>query len=97
MSERIEFVKALKKDVKAFVKIIRKKAISCQTYAPNKVSASGKTSVSLQYKSEKPKTSEKKKPQLPVCLFPPHAERELRHLHRDCKSCPEDQNDDLVP
>lgn len=62
MSERIEFDKALQKEVKSFVKRIQKDAIYCQTYDPNKAPDSEKISVSLQNESQKTRTSEKKNP-----------------------------------
>lgn len=96
MSERIEFEKALMKDIKAFVEIIRKETVSCPPYAPHKVSDSGKASFSLRNESEKPNISKKRKPQLPVFLFPHHAERGMRHLLHNCKAFPEDQKNGLI-
>lgn len=92
--ERIDYDKALTKSVKVFVKVIRNEAAFCQAYAPEK-SADNKnptfTDTEGSSSSDKGKLTDNKE-QLPVCFYPAHKEKGLRHLLRDCRSCPEDKN-----
>lgn len=61
MTERIEFDKALKKNVKDFVKSIRKEAIYSQAYAPQKASDTGKAAGALHSDSSSSSTTTKQK------------------------------------
>ena len=95
MKERIEYDKSLKKYVKALVKVIRSEAVPCQIYSV-KATDTVYTSQTVKKdqgndRSEKGSSAHGKNPNNRVCLYPPHAEKGLKHLLRDCRSCPEEE------
>ena len=101
MADRIEFDKTVKKDVKAFVKLTRTEAISCQTYASASTrpadgsnDESDKKNRGAEKNGRQPK--EEKKTKLPICLYPPHQRKGVRHRLHDCRACPEDEKPALL-
>ena len=110
MRKRVEFDTSLEKSVKGFIKLLTQEAINCQAYGGGKSNDSGsngrggRTDITRQYGDENstttapptPKGSTKTPKKLtPVCLWPPHKEKGLRHYLKDCRECPKEEKDKL--
>lgn len=103
MRERLDYDESLEKSVKLFIKVLTQEAINCQAYGTTKQA----DTVSLKKKERDQEssrgsgsakggsTSTQSKSQKPVCLFPPHKEKGLRHYLKDCRDCPKDMKDKL--
>ena len=85
MTERFEFDKTLKKNVKTFMKLVRNESSSCQTYLSSTKSTDAGHSQD-ENRNHGAGPSGKSNPQgqkmvnLPVCVYPPHYKRGMRHL-----------------
>lgn len=95
MERRLDYDEKLAANLKGFIKIACKEAVSCQTYVTSKRHKD--TVPPLHTNADTgndgaPKPSRK----APVCLWPPHKEKDLRHFLRDCRNCPEDEKRALL-
>jgi len=97
MQERIDFDIRLQSNVKLFIKTLVKEAISCQAYnTEKKMNPITASSASGSNPKGRNRRSEGQQTQLPLCLFPPHKEKGLRHYIRDCRACTKEQQDKLL-
>lgn len=69
-----------------------RKADSVMQNRPNKSRSGNKTDKD----SNKKPLQGKKTSDLPVCLWPPHAERGIRHYLKDCRACPEEDKKRII-
>lgn len=77
-----------------------KEAVNCQAYGhtkqietPKTTSRGHKDRPKGDHSASKPSSSSTK--MKPICPFPPHKAKGLRHYLKDCRECPDDQKDKL--
>jgi len=93
MKERVEYDVTLEKDVKKFVQRTCEEAKACQTYGQRtrtprpspRVTNDSEASTSTAPTRPAPTSKE------PVCWWPPHAAKGIRHKLVNCTVCPEDE------
>lgn len=96
MRERTEFDAALEESVKAFIKVLIQETVNCQTYGATKATEVPKDTPKPTGNGTDPSpTPTPTRKQKPVCPYPPHKAKGLRHFLKDCRDCPKDQKDKL--
>lgn len=93
MERRIDFDPSIRQDVKAFVRVLCTEAASCQTYTntsrQSTITQNNSNRDDKKGSSSGSASSAAGSKRLPICLWPDHKKKGLRHRIMDCQQCPE--------
>lgn len=102
MQKRVKYEPELEKNVKRYIKLLRSEAKACQSYGQTtRTPSPGKGTKVNQNKPAKGADSSDQKREIkepkqdPICLYPPHKEKGVRHKLKDCRACPEEEKNNL--
>lgn len=93
MKERIEYDPKIEKDMNTFVKELCAEAKACQKYGQNRPTTAPRerNKESGSPSSNDSSSSTPREANAPVCPYPPHKAKVLRHRIMDCRNFPGDE------